>query len=135
MLEKIITLIAAWIMSIISTMGYGGIVLLMAIESACIPLPSEVIMPFAGFLVFKGEMSFGWLPWQERLAVYWALFQLIMLVCLAAGHLLEKYGKYVLISKKDLDWADQRLKNMAKSLFLLAACCLLYARLLLFLPV
>ena len=57
MLEKIIAIIATWIISVISTMGYGGIVLLMAIESACIPLPSEIIMPFAGFLVFKGELT------------------------------------------------------------------------------
>ena len=56
MLEKLIGALAAWIIGVISSMGYGGIVLLMAIESACIPLPSEVIMPFSGFLVFKGEM-------------------------------------------------------------------------------
>ncbi|MEY3410660.1 MAG: hypothetical protein RL593_236, partial [Pseudomonadota bacterium] len=46
MLEKIIAILATWIMGVISTMGYGGVVLLMAIESACIPLPSEIIMPF-----------------------------------------------------------------------------------------
>jgi membrane protein DedA with SNARE-associated domain len=57
MLEKIIAVVAAWIMGVISSMGYGGIVLLMAIESACIPLPSEIIMPFAGFLLSKGEMT------------------------------------------------------------------------------
>ena len=57
MLENIITAIATWILGIISSMHYGGIVLLMAIESACIPLPSEIIMPFAGFLVSKGEMT------------------------------------------------------------------------------
>ncbi|MGZ8270411.1 MAG: DedA family protein, partial [Methylophilus sp.] len=57
MLEKLLAVVAAWIMSVISTMGYGGIVLLMAIESACIPLPSEIIMPFAGFLVSKGDMT------------------------------------------------------------------------------
>jgi uncharacterized protein (DUF1501 family) len=45
MLEKIITVVALWIMGVISSMGYAGIVLLMAIESACIPLPSEIIMP------------------------------------------------------------------------------------------
>ena len=56
MIEKLITVLAVWIVGVISSLGYGGIVLLMAIESACIPLPSEVIMPFSGFLVFKGEM-------------------------------------------------------------------------------
>jgi membrane protein DedA with SNARE-associated domain len=40
--------LSAWITHVIVVMGYGGIVLLMAIESACIPLPSEIIMPFAG---------------------------------------------------------------------------------------
>ncbi|PPD15556.1 MAG: alkaline phosphatase, partial [Methylotenera sp.] len=57
MLEKIIAAVATWIIGVISSMGYGGVVLLMAIESACIPLPSEIIMPFAGFLVSKGEMT------------------------------------------------------------------------------
>ena len=57
MLEKIIAVLATWIMGVISSMSYGGIVLLMGIESACIPLPSEIIMPFAGFLVFKDRKS------------------------------------------------------------------------------
>ena len=56
MIEKLIALLATWIIGVISSMGYGGIVLLMAIESACIPLPSEIIMPFAGYLLFNGEM-------------------------------------------------------------------------------
>src|SRR5437763_11712521 len=45
------------IRTFISFGGYGGIVALMAIESACIPLPSELIMPFAGYLVFQGTMK------------------------------------------------------------------------------
>ena len=44
MLEKLIGFLAVWIMSVISNMGYAGIVLLMATESACIPLPSEIII-------------------------------------------------------------------------------------------
>ena len=38
-------------------MGYGGVVLLMAIESACIPLPSEITMPLAGYLVYQGRFT------------------------------------------------------------------------------
>ena len=48
MLEQIISLLASWIVAVISATGYLGVVILMAIESACIPLPSEIIMPFAG---------------------------------------------------------------------------------------
>jgi membrane protein DedA with SNARE-associated domain len=54
MTSKILAALSAFIISVISHSGYAGIVLLMAIESACIPLPSEVIMPFSGALVVAG---------------------------------------------------------------------------------
>lgn len=111
MLEKIITIIAAWIMSVISTMGYGGIVLLMAIESACIPLPSEVIMPFAGFLVFKGEMSLWLVALAGAMGCVLGSIPAYYIGMFGGRPLAEKYGKYVLISKKDLDWADQAFEE------------------------
>ena len=60
MTEKILAVLFAFISKIIVSAGYGGIALLMAIESACIPLPSELIMPFAGFLVFQGKFKLLW---------------------------------------------------------------------------
>ena len=51
MVARIIEILSVFIVATISTLGYAGVVLLMAIESACIPLPSEVIMPFSGYLV------------------------------------------------------------------------------------
>src|SRR6202049_2511413 len=60
MTEKILTLLFGFISSLIATTGYAGITLLMAIESACIPLPSELIMPFAGYLVYAGRMNLVW---------------------------------------------------------------------------
>lgn len=107
MIEKIISVLAGFIIATISSLGYGGVVLLMAIESACIPLPSEIIMPFSGYLVFKGEMDI----WLVALAgafgcvlgsllAYW--------VGIVGGRpLVEKYGRYVLISHHDLDLADR----------------------------
>jgi membrane protein DedA with SNARE-associated domain len=55
--ERILAPVAAWIIAVISAGGYLGIVLLMAIESACIPLPSEIIMPFSGYLVSTGRFE------------------------------------------------------------------------------
>ncbi|OIR17754.1 inner membrane protein YabI [mine drainage metagenome] len=107
MLEKIITLIAAWIMGVISTMGYGGIVLLMAIESACIPLPSEIIMPFAGFLVFKGELSLWLVALAGAVGCMLGSIPAYYVGMYGGRPLAEKFGKYVLISKKDLDMADR----------------------------
>ncbi len=106
MLEKFIALVAAWIMSVISTMGYGGIVLLMAIESACIPLPSEIIMPFAGFLVSKGEMSLLGIALAGALGCVIGSIPAYYVGMFGGRPLAERYGKYLLISKRDLDWAD-----------------------------
>lgn len=106
MLEKIIALVAAWIMSVISTMGYGGIVLLMAIESACIPLPSEIIMPFAGFLVSKNEMTLFGIALAGALGCVLGSIPAYYVGMFGGRPLAERYGRYLLISKKDLDWAD-----------------------------
>lgn len=106
MLEKIIALVATWIMGVISSMGYGGIMLLMAIESACIPLPSEIIMPFAGFLVSKGEMSLTGIALAGALGCVLGSIPAYYIGMFGGRPLAERYGKYVLISKKDLDWAD-----------------------------
>src|ERR1700712_1698102 len=57
MTEKIIEFLLPYITGLISAIGYPGVALLMAIESACIPLPSEIIMPFAGYVVYQGKMN------------------------------------------------------------------------------
>jgi membrane protein DedA with SNARE-associated domain len=107
MVEKIIALLVGLIIGTISRLGYGGIVLLMAIESACIPLPSEVIMPFSGYLVSTGVMNL----WLVALAgaVGCMLGSLVAYFAGAWGGrpLVEKYGKYILISYHDLDLADR----------------------------
>ena len=58
MLHKLLTPVILWMTALMAATGPLGVVLLMGIESACIPLPSEVIMPFAGFLAFRGQMTF-----------------------------------------------------------------------------
>jgi membrane protein DedA with SNARE-associated domain len=107
MLEKLITVIALWIMSVISTMGYGGVVLLMAIESACIPLPSEIIMPFAGFLVFKGEMLLSGVALAGAIGCVLGSIPAYYVGMYGGRPLVEKYGKYVLISQRDLNMAER----------------------------
>ncbi|OGY21202.1 MAG: hypothetical protein A2126_02555 [Candidatus Woykebacteria bacterium GWB1_45_5] len=60
MLDALLAAITTWTLNTISSLGYFGIFLTMTIESACIPLPSEIIMPFSGFLVAMGRFNF-WL--------------------------------------------------------------------------
>ena len=107
MLEKFVAILATWIMGVISTMGYGGIVLLMGIESACIPLPSEIIMPFAGFLAFKGEMTLWGVALAGAVGCVVGSIPAYYLGMYGGRPLVEKYGKWVLISPKDLNWADE----------------------------
>jgi len=105
-MASVLAPIASWIMHVISDSGYLGVALLMAIESACIPLPSEVIMPFSGFLVFSGRFEF--LP----LIFFGALGNLTgSIIAYFAGifggrKFLEKYGKYVLLKKEELDKSE-----------------------------
>lgn len=57
LIEWLIEVLGRFVIATISTFGYTGIVITMAIESACIPLPSEIIMPFSGYLVSTGQFS------------------------------------------------------------------------------
>jgi membrane protein DedA with SNARE-associated domain len=107
MIARILEILSGIIVATISTMGYSGIVLLMAIESACIPLPSEIIMPFSGYLVSTGQMNI----WAVGIAgaVGCVLGSLVAYwVGMRGGRpLIEKYGRYVLVSRHDLDMADR----------------------------
>jgi membrane protein DedA with SNARE-associated domain len=107
MIAKIIGILSSFIVATISTLGYSGVVLLMAIESACIPLPSEIIMPFAGYLVSRGELNL----WGVGVAgaVGCVLGSLVAYyVGMYGGRpLIEKYGRYILLSRHDLDLADR----------------------------
>ncbi|MEJ2360499.1 MAG: DedA family protein [Gammaproteobacteria bacterium] len=107
MIEKFISLLSGFIIGTISSMGYGGIVLLMAIESACIPLPSEIIMPFSGYLVYKH--TFGLFAVAVFGAIGCVLGSLLAYAIGAYGgrSLVYKYGRYVLISHQDLAMADR----------------------------
>jgi len=107
MLEKLIGILATFIISVISTMGYGGIILLMAIESACIPLPSEIIMPFAGFLVFKGELVLWGVALAGAVGCVVGSIPAYYLGMYGGRPLVEKYGRWVLLSHHDLALADR----------------------------
>jgi membrane protein DedA with SNARE-associated domain len=107
LVARIIEILSGFVVATISTLGYSGIVLLMAIESACIPLPSEVIMPFSGYLVYTGRFNI----WAVAVA---GAFGCVVgsLVAYWAGSyggrpFIEKYGRYILISHHDLDLADR----------------------------
>ena len=107
MTGKLLAALGSFIIGVLLSLGYWGVILLMGIESACIPLPSELIMPFAGYLVFKGTLTL----WGVTLAgaAGCVLGSLVAYyVGLWGGRpLVMKYGRYLLISHHDVDLADR----------------------------
>ncbi|MDX2251512.1 MAG: DedA family protein [Nitrospira sp.] len=106
-IEWIITELSKFVINTISLMGYSGILLTMAIESACIPLPSEIIMPFSGYLVTTGQ--FTMLGVTLAGAVGNVLGSIVAYYAGVWGGrpFVERYGRYFLVSHHDLDVADR----------------------------
>lgn len=106
-IEWIITELSKFVISTISLMGYSGILLTMAIESACIPLPSEIIMPFSGYLVTTGQFTL--LGVTLAGAVGNVLGSIVAYYAGVWGGrpFVERYGRYFLVSHHDLDVADR----------------------------
>ncbi len=103
MTEKILTFLVPWITAIISHIGYPGVALLMAIESACIPLPSEIIMPFAGYLVYTGRFSLFWVATAGAIGCNVGSAVAYWIGAYGGRPLVEKYGSYILLDRHDLD--------------------------------
>lgn len=103
----VIEWIAEWLTSFLAATGGPGVFAGMLLESACIPLPSEIILPFAGILVGQGTLSF----WG---AVAWAMAGQMAgsVLTYYAGRyggrpFIERYGKYVLLRRHELEVAER----------------------------
>jgi membrane protein DedA with SNARE-associated domain len=107
MLEHLFSILTNFIVNVISSTGYTGVALLMAIESACIPLPSEIIGPFAGYLVFTGKFNIWWVSFAGGVGSMLGSWFIYEVGKYGGRPLVEKYGKYILISHHDLDMADR----------------------------
>ena len=107
MLDHVFAALVTWIVSLISEMGYLGIAFLMAIELACIPLPSEVIMPFAGYLVSIGKLNllaaatFGALGCNIGSTVAY------FVAAKGGRKAIERWGAYVFIRPTELDRTER----------------------------
>ncbi len=107
MLSNLLADIVAWLVSTVGKMGYTGITALMFLESSFFPFPSEVVMPPAGYLAWKGEMNL----WAVLLAgiagsILGAIFNYWIAVKFGRPFLL-KFGKYFFVSPESIDKADK----------------------------
>ena len=112
-MHSIISAVTSWITTNIGNLGYLGIVIMMGIESACIPLPSEIIMPFGGYLVYKDPARFGgvwsgliWMGVAGAAGCVWGSAVAYWAGKFGGRPFVEKYGRYFLIREQDMDKAD-----------------------------
>jgi membrane protein DedA with SNARE-associated domain len=103
MSEKIIAILVA----AISAGGYASVVLLMAIQSACIPIPSEVIMPLAGYALAHTQLDLIFLATVASLASNLGSIPAYWVGARGGRPMVERYGSYLLLSRRDLDLVDR----------------------------
>lgn len=120
MLEHIITVLTQFIIHVIQTTGYGGVFVLMAAESALIPIPSEVTMPFAGYLASTGKFNLiaviivGALAnLAGSLLAYWLGYWGEETVI---QNLIKKYGKYLLITVDEYDKSEKWFRKYGEKI-------------------
>jgi membrane protein DedA with SNARE-associated domain len=112
--------IAEWATRVLEQAGYGGLVFLMALESMIAPVPSEAVMPFAGFLVVQGAFSLegavlassaGTLigSWIGYLMGLWGGYPVV-----------ERWGRYLLLNREHLDWTARWFERRGEITILVA---------------
>ncbi|GKS02984.1 DedA family protein [Sphingomonas aquatilis] len=107
MFEKILGVLATFTIWVISSGGYVGIAILMAIESACIPLPSEIIMPFAGYLVSTGRFDLYLAATAGAIGCNLGSIVAYEIGKRGGRPVAERWGRYLLIGPGELDAADR----------------------------
>ena len=118
-INAILAHLISWIEHVITIMGPSGVALLMAIESCNIPLPSEAVLPFAGYIVSKGDMNFHVAAFASAIGCVLGSLPSYYIGYFGGRTFVEKYGKYFLVSKKDLEEADKWVEKYGDWAFFL----------------
>ncbi len=120
MIEKIVVFLTGLIISIISTSGYFGVFLLMGAESALIPIPSEITMPFAGYLATTGKFNIYLLILVGALANLFGSILAYWLGYWGEDHfirqLIKKYGKYLLITEHEYERSENWFRKYGEKI-------------------
>ena len=99
--------LSAFVIAVIEQLGYGGVFIGMTLESTGLPLPSEIIMAFAGYVVWEGHLTLLGITLAGTLGCLTGSLIAYGIGAYGGRPLLERYGKYVLIRKNELDRGEQ----------------------------
>ena len=103
MIEKLIALLAELVKGTIDAGGYGGLIALLTLNSSGIPIPSEVILPFSGYLVSQGRFNLFLVATMGTIGCNIGSAIAYWIGAKGGRPLVERYGKWVLMSHHDLD--------------------------------
>ena len=104
---NIIETLSNFVIAIIEQLGYAGVFVGMTLESTGLPLPSEIIMAFAGYVVWEGQLTLLGITLAGTLGCLTGSLIAYGIGAYGGRPLLERYGKYVLIRKSELDRGEQ----------------------------
>ncbi|MEN3791209.1 DedA family protein [Fulvimarina sp. MAC3] len=93
--------------AVMTALGLPGIVLLMALESACLPIPSEIVMPFAGYLVFKGTMSLWAVAFAGTIGCNLGSFVAYEVGARGGRQVIERWTRHSIFGAHELKLADR----------------------------
>ncbi|TAL20021.1 DedA family protein, partial [Patescibacteria group bacterium] len=99
--------VAELAVEILNALGYGGLFFLMAAESMILPVPSEAVMPFAGFLVARGQMSFIVAAAAALLGTIAGSLLSYWLGLLGGRAFIRRYGRFFLLEEAHLEWTER----------------------------
>jgi membrane protein DedA with SNARE-associated domain len=134
MVKAIFAVLGGFCVVVMGTLSYAGIALLMGIESACIPLPSELIMPYAGAMTdpkANAELAAQFGMALPQFSLFWAAVagaigcnlgsEVAYWVGAKGGRkAIEKYGRYILMSKHELEIADRWFEKRGEAIIFIA---------------
>jgi membrane protein DedA with SNARE-associated domain len=110
---------AKFVQGIVSDLGYPGLFVLIMLESTLVPIPSELIMPFAGYLAFKGEFSLPVILVINSSAALVGSGLCYWLGTIGGKPLLMRYGKYIFVRAKDIERTERFFARHGKATILI----------------
>src|SRR5262249_33726791 len=108
-----------FVQQIVSDMGYPGLFILIMLESTLVPIPSELVMPFAGFLAFQGEFSLPVVIVINSVAALVGSAFCYWLGRVGGKPILLKYGKFILVRRKDVEKTEEFFARHGKATILI----------------
>ena len=106
--------------SVIASTGYVGIFILMTLESMVAPVPSELVMPFAGFLVADGKLNLWLVIIVSSLASLTGSLISYFIAYFGEKELVHKFGKFFFLDKEELDWTERLFQRRGGYIVLLS---------------